>query len=487
MNPVEPSDDLKALLYSSHFDGRITYLIGSSLSTEDLQKARADVASAMFFFCNAETHESNAKLDDAATVLRTLSVSNFNPDLECFVQVLKPEDRDILKDSEVDVIYCLDEYKTCIQARNVMCPGISTLIENMFHTFSAPSVLNVMSEDGGSSVAFNQWMEDYCHGLSMEPYYVPLMPRYCEMLSYEWTLMVEGIFLEFDCMVLGVASSIDHSLLLNPGKKEMKKFEYNSRFFKKYNMLILLCSEQSMASSIATGLDDPVVIDRILNKLLVAEENFTVRKGNKHVAKGKNSSEKKKVGISSLREIIRVTKTWSGYAAATVTAEDDEEVEGDEADDYIGYISKKTKIKGEKANKLAKMNQLSYIASRGIGIRQRTSSNISFDEFDNEDDYSDEEEWSDEELGLDEGNVMSQGKGGRLNRGRLNSFDSPLRAQELALMRTGTSGSDGQLLETVGGELDANGMLVQKVAMNSIENAAHLNGHIVVFGCTTNL
>ena len=112
----------------------------------------------------------------------------------------------------------------------------------------------------------------------MEPYYIPLMPRYCEMLAYEWTLMVEGIYLEWDVMCIGVASGQDHSLYLNPGTKEMKKFQYNSRFFKKYNMLILLCSEQSKACSIASGLDDPVVIDRILNKILIAEETFTIRR-----------------------------------------------------------------------------------------------------------------------------------------------------------------------------------------------------------------
>ena len=42
-------------------------------------------------------------------------VTNFNPDLECLVQVIKREDRDILKDSDVDVILCLEEYKTVLQ------------------------------------------------------------------------------------------------------------------------------------------------------------------------------------------------------------------------------------------------------------------------------------------------------------------------------------------------------------------------------------
>lgn len=98
LSPLEPSEDLKNLLLSSEFDSRTTYLVGSALSPDDLTRARADTASAMFFLCNSESSKEAAKLDDAATVLRTLSVSNYNPNLQCIVQVLKREDRDILKD-----------------------------------------------------------------------------------------------------------------------------------------------------------------------------------------------------------------------------------------------------------------------------------------------------------------------------------------------------------------------------------------------------
>ena len=58
----------------------------------------------------------------------------------------------------------------------------------------------------------------------------------------------------------------------------MKHYKYLSRFYDKYNQLILLCKGQSLATQVASGLDDPVVLDRILNKMLVAEEQFTVRK-----------------------------------------------------------------------------------------------------------------------------------------------------------------------------------------------------------------
>ena len=57
------------------------------------------------------------------------------------------------------------------------------------------------------------WIDEYQYGLGMEAYFVPLSSRYTEMLSYEWALMVEGIYLEWDVLVIGVASAKDHSWL----------------------------------------------------------------------------------------------------------------------------------------------------------------------------------------------------------------------------------------------------------------------------------
>lgn len=71
--------------------------------------------------------------------MRALSVTNFNTSISCLVQVLRPEDRKILYDSQIDVVLCLDEFKTALQARNSLCPGFSTFIENLFHSFGTVS------------------------------------------------------------------------------------------------------------------------------------------------------------------------------------------------------------------------------------------------------------------------------------------------------------------------------------------------------------
>ena len=213
LSPLEPSDEMIRLINSPAFETRITYLIGSALSMEDLNRCRADIACAMFFLCNTEVSDSAAALDDSATVLRTLSVSNYNPELECLVQVLRPEDRDILRDSDVDVILCLDEFKTSLQARNAVCPGYATLIENLFHTFGSISVSGAMSSEINND---ESWSQEYLHGVQMEIYYIPLDRLYLESLSYEWTLICEGIYLEYDVMLIGVCSGGDHSICLNP-------------------------------------------------------------------------------------------------------------------------------------------------------------------------------------------------------------------------------------------------------------------------------
>lgn len=272
LSPIEPTEDIRALIYSQAFDSHVSYIIGSVLSPDDMIRARADLATAVFFLCNSESNEDNAKLDDAATVLRTLSVHNFNPKIECYVQVLKPEDRDILKDSDIDVILCLDEYKTALQGRNAICPGFSTLIENLFHTFGDPdSRLTANAKP-------NSWTDEYLHGCSKEVYVISLGLDYLETLSFEWTLIVEGLYLEFDIMLIGLVDPLDRSVIVNPSKYEIQKFKVASNLFKSFSQGVILCSDRGLAKSIEASLSDSAVLSRIISKMILAEDDLAVRK-----------------------------------------------------------------------------------------------------------------------------------------------------------------------------------------------------------------
>jgi hypothetical protein len=162
---------------------------------------RVNDAAGIFFLCNPEIHESISKLDDAANVLRTLSVGNFNSRIGCYVEILKSEDREVLRDMDLDFVLCLDELKTAVQARNCMVPGLSTLVENLFHTFGA----SLKEQAGGLCYLSNKppWLQAYIKGASKECYSLPLYLAFVEACSFEWSLIVEGIYLAHDCIVIG--------------------------------------------------------------------------------------------------------------------------------------------------------------------------------------------------------------------------------------------------------------------------------------------
>lgn len=237
----------------------------------------------------------------------------------------------------------------------------------------------------------------------MEPYFITLPNRFAEVLSFEWTLMVEAVYLEFDAIVLGVGSSKSHNIIINPGREEFRKHKYLSRFFDKYNMLILVCSEQSMALSIAEGMRSPEVLDRMLNKLLIAEDSFAVRK-----AKAKNKvykEAKKEMHVPSIREIVRLTKSWASSFGGK--ADDDEEGK-QEDDEFYGFIKSKSKNKkdGDKMAAAASLGKLKHLAAQNSGATSSKSKGKKMgtlddaDEFDNSDGSEEEDVEGNNEGGM---------------------------------------------------------------------------------------
>ncbi len=269
LSPFEPNEELRALLQSPALDSKVTYVQGSALAAEDLKKVKAESASCVFFLCNIETSQAMASAEDAATVLRALSVSNFNPNLDCLVQVLRPEDRSILKDSDVDVILCLDEFKTALQARNAICPGFSTFIENIFH-----SMENV-ADDLKSNLA--PWYQEYLNGAGMELYFVQLDPLFISCMKFSYKSISEAIFVEFKTIVIGLTNTDKSSLVFNPTIKDLEEFNNPVTFFDEYNVALIFADDQHCADEISRCLSDAIFVSKILDKMEDVEENFPCR------------------------------------------------------------------------------------------------------------------------------------------------------------------------------------------------------------------
>jgi hypothetical protein len=267
--PNEPTEAIKDLFISSMLDSRVTYVIGSALSVEDLKRVRADIASGMFFICNTAGSLEGAIIEDAATVMRMLSVSNFNPDVECYVQVIRPEDRTILKDSDVEFILCLDEFKTTLQARNSICPGFSTFIENIFHTFGA------ISDEEEEKLP--SWYSEYLHGARMEMYYVPLDQDFLRAIHFDFDKLCEAIYIEFGIVVLALCNADQDSITFNPNRKDLGKHRSFKSFFQEFNVALIIADDHKQAEDITKSLCDTTFVATILQKIELAEDKFPVR------------------------------------------------------------------------------------------------------------------------------------------------------------------------------------------------------------------
>lgn len=273
--PSEPNDEVKDLLSSPLFDNRVSYIIGSALNMEDLQKARGDLACAMFFLSNIEVDEEEALLDDAATVLRTLSVHNFNSNLDCYVQVLRSQERDLLKESNAELILCYDEYKTILQARNAMCPGLATMVENLFHTFGS---IKLTEHSSSLAKVSNDWLSEYSYGARMEIYYIPIDPVFFGLLGFSWQLLVEAIYLEFECLLVGVCNLKEYSAHFNPRSYERKKYKTIESYFESYQLGLLLAPNNSVATTVKYALSDPFQMEIMIEKLHLEERQFMIRR-----------------------------------------------------------------------------------------------------------------------------------------------------------------------------------------------------------------
>jgi hypothetical protein len=199
--------------------------------------------------------------------MRALSVSNFNAELDCLVQVIRPEDRTILKDSDIDVILCLDEFKTALQARNSICPGFSTFIENIFHSFGAVS--SVMES------ILDPWYSEYLHGARMEMYFVPLDSEFLRIINYNYDKLCEAIYLEYGIVVLGLCSQEKDEMTFNPTRKDLGEHADFESFFHIFNVALIMADDQMQAEQIARGLCDATVVINMLNKMEDEEEQYS--------------------------------------------------------------------------------------------------------------------------------------------------------------------------------------------------------------------
>ena len=161
LHPKRPDPDLKNVI-RSHFT-RVQYIVGSILVGKDLQRAKINTSRAVFIMANK--FASTPLEEDNANLLRLVSVKNTTTDVPVIIQLLLSTSKKQVCSIEGwkigrDIALCLNELKLGLLAQSCICPGMSTLIANLFYTSNFPTPFKET----------DAWKELYISGASNEIY-----------------------------------------------------------------------------------------------------------------------------------------------------------------------------------------------------------------------------------------------------------------------------------------------------------------------------
>ncbi|KAF1788139.1 NAD(P)-binding domain [Phytophthora cactorum] len=168
VGPKEPTEEIINLLDHPVLQNRVTYIKGSVMSEEDMCRVGADAARACFVL--ASKAAANTKQTDAETVMRLLAIRNYNPDLPVYTQIVSPVYLDYISGVDADQLLCLDKIKISLLAKSCLCPGLVTLISNLFRS---STLVNHQ--------ILTNWEQEYAEGMALEVYATTL-PQACELL-----------------------------------------------------------------------------------------------------------------------------------------------------------------------------------------------------------------------------------------------------------------------------------------------------------------
>ena len=118
---------------------KLVYLQGSCLLNDDLWRARADIASAVYILCNVNETAEEREEQDVAVNLITTSLRYFRSELPVFAQVIKSQSvKHVLLSGATDVL-CLEQFKFHLLAANCLTKGMSTFIHTVVSAVTRPS------------------------------------------------------------------------------------------------------------------------------------------------------------------------------------------------------------------------------------------------------------------------------------------------------------------------------------------------------------
>jgi hypothetical protein len=108
----------------------------------------------------------------------------------------------------------------------------------------------------------------------MELYYIRLADVYVDAMNSNFQRIVEGIFIEFEVMVIGVCCLDPLDIVINPTQKDLGVYPNFKAFLAKYNTAVVFASDQHQADNIERMLSNSTSVQNIINKIETAETIF---------------------------------------------------------------------------------------------------------------------------------------------------------------------------------------------------------------------
>ncbi|XP_031661250.1 calcium-activated potassium channel subunit alpha-1 isoform X2 [Oncorhynchus kisutch] len=187
---------------------KVTFYQGSVMQRRDMERVKMHKAGACLIICDRFTSDQHK--EDAANLMRVISIKQYCPNTRIIVQMLKHNSKAFLQNvpnwdwSRGDAVICLAELKLGFMSQSCLVPGLSTLLTNLF------TMQSEIEQDGDT------WQNLYREGLYNEIYTEHLSPSFIGMSFAQASKLC---FLKLRLLLIGIeyqSGDQDFNVLVNP-------------------------------------------------------------------------------------------------------------------------------------------------------------------------------------------------------------------------------------------------------------------------------
>uniref|UniRef100_A0A7I4YWM4 BK channel n=2 Tax=Trichostrongylidae TaxID=6315 RepID=A0A7I4YWM4_HAECO len=209
LHRVVPDLELEGL-FKRHFT-KVEFFTGTVMDSLDLSRVKVSDADACLVLANK--YSTNPDAEDAANIMRVISIKNYSSDIRVIVQLMQYHNKAYLLNipswdwRRGDDVICLAELKLGFIAQSCLAPGFSTMMANLFAMRSFKTSPHTPS-----------WLNDYLRGAGMEMYTEKLSQAFVGMSFPE---AADLLFTRLGLLLLAIELKDEENrecnIAINPG------------------------------------------------------------------------------------------------------------------------------------------------------------------------------------------------------------------------------------------------------------------------------